>query len=59
MYNVCMERINVYLTSEQIFFLKSLNGHLSEHLRRAIDDYMKKMSNVSRSPSRKVVIKNG
>ena len=67
MYNVCMKRISVYLTKAQIDFLKNhhkLNPELdnltlSEHIRRAIDEYIekkKKSVSVSLSPSRIIKI---
>jgi len=43
MYNECMKRINLYVTLKQWKFLKDLNGlSLSEHIRRAIDEYIAK-----------------
>lgn len=44
-YNICMIRINVYVTEEQYQALKTLvtsRVKLSEHIRRAIDDYVER-----------------
>lgn len=44
MYNVCMIRINIYITQKQKQALEELNGlTLSEHIRRAIDEYLAKL----------------
>lgn len=44
MYNVCMIRINLYITKTQQDALKYLNEQdglsISEHIRRAIDRYI-------------------
>lgn len=45
MYNICMIRINIYITKNQMEALRKLaqNGlSLSEHIRRAIDEYLAK-----------------
>jgi hypothetical protein len=39
-----MQRVNVYLTKLQIKFLKSLPGTFSENMRRAIDEYIEKLT---------------
>ena len=48
-----MKRTDIYLTEAQFFFLTSLTGTLSEHVRRACDAYMEKVKaqNVSASQS--------
>lgn len=48
-----MKRINAFITEAQFFFLTNLSGTLSEHIRRALDDYMQKLRalNVSSSQS--------
>lgn len=39
-----MKRINIYITLKQYEFLKGLNGlSLSEHIRRAIDEYVTRL----------------
>lgn len=43
MYNICMIRINIYIAKEQYEALKKLatsRVSLSEHIRRAIDEYL-------------------
>jgi len=50
-----MVRKNIYITREQDDYLKSLSGHSSEHIRRAIDEYISKnedLLKVSRSSSK-------
>lgn len=38
-----MERINIYITIKQLKALRNLNGlSVSEHIRRAIDEYLAK-----------------
>jgi len=46
-----MERINVWINKQQSKFLKDLPGTLSEHIRRAIDDYIKALKGVNVSAS--------
>lgn len=38
-----LQRINIFLSNEQISFLKSLAGTISEHIRRALDEYIEKI----------------
>lgn len=54
-YKWCMKRIDAYIHEAQFFFITSLAGTLSEHLRRALDDYITKLkaNNVSASKSKK------
>ena len=61
MYNIRMQRINVFLEIKHIAFLKDLPGTLSEHVRRAIDDYTDslKVQKSSGSQSKKVGDSNG
>lgn len=56
-----MKRINAFITQAQFFFLTALSGTLSEHIRRAIDDYIQKMKNlnVSASQSKRKEENNG
>lgn len=58
---MAMKRVDFLLDEIKIKFLSSLSGTLSEHLRRAIDDYIekKKALNVSASKSKKVGDLNG
>lgn len=53
MYDVCMVRVSMFLSPDQYKFLKSLtNITLSEHVRRAIDEYIERRKIVaSHSPS--------
>ena len=48
-----MIRKDIWLTNEQVRFLRKLEGNTTEHIRRAIDIYIesKKMLKVSTSPS--------
>ena len=49
-----MLRRDVYLTEEQDNFLCKLAGTISEHIRRAIDDYIEKLTKkVSASQSKR------
>lgn len=50
-----MIRRHFYLNQEQIDFLKKLPGNISEHIRRAIDDYIEKLKafNASASQSKR------
>ncbi len=51
-----MIRKNYYLTKDQDLFLQSLKGlSISEHIRRAIDEYIERLNTlkVSRSPLKK------
>ena len=63
MYNsrMAMVRIDILITKEQFSFLKNIPGTVSEHIRRAIDDYVVKMkgNNASVSPTKKGVEKHG
>lgn len=56
-----MKRRNFYLSEEQIEFLKKLDDlTISEHIRRAIDQYIQELQpkNVSSSAST-IIIKSG
>ena len=50
-----MKRIHIFLDEKQIDFLKELPGKASEHIRRALDEYIYKVRglNVSASRSKK------
>ncbi len=48
-----MERINVFLSTLTLKRLKELPGTISEHIRRAIDEYLTKYSDSSTSRSKK------
>jgi len=53
---------HIYLSGGQVDFLEGLDGlSVSEHIRRAIDDYIQKKRerNVATSPSKKGVLSNG
>ena len=56
MYNIRMIRKDFWLTNDQVRFLRKLEGNMTEHIRRAIDEYIKKlkveMLNVSKSQSK-------
>ena len=49
-----MELKNLYFYDHQVEFLENLKGKFSEHVRRAVDDYIKKIKNgkVSASQSK-------
>ena len=49
-----MKRVNLYLSEEQLQFLKEYPGTISEHIREAIDNWItqKKNLNVSISPTK-------
>lgn len=49
-----MERVDFNLSSDKKTFLETLPGNLSEHLRRAVDEYIAKINlqNVSSSRSK-------
>jgi len=52
-----MDRINIYITTNQLVYLKCLEDKtVSEHIRKAIDDYIEKIEKqkVSNSPSKHV-----
>jgi len=49
-----MHRVNFYLTDEQVNFLRGLKDiKVSEHIRRAIDQYIERLKNLEsgKSPS--------
>ncbi len=46
-----MKRVDFYIEDRKIEFLKKLPGTLSEHLRRATDDYVEKKKNINVSSS--------
>jgi len=46
-----MIRCDFMLTPEQYSFLEALEGTKSEHMRRAIDDYIEKVKGTSASGS--------
>lgn len=50
-----MERINLFIGVTQLSFLQDLSGHVSEHIRKAIDEYIVKLKNqnATTSPSKK------
>lgn len=52
---ISMVRIDLNITKEQLGFLVRMGGTMSEHIRRAIDDYIVKIKgqNASTSPSQK------
>jgi hypothetical protein len=55
-----MKRIDVYVTEEQFYFIGTIRGTLSEHVRRALDDYIAKVKvNSISSSASKGVEKNG
>jgi len=51
-----MIRKNFWLTNDQFRFLRKLEGNVSEHVRRAVDEYITKLKierlNVSKSLSK-------
>ena len=52
MYISSMIKYTLYLTTNQIDTLNNLDGQTSDHIRRAIDDYLiKKQVKATRSPS--------
>lgn len=51
-FNVCMKRTNVFLEEEQIEFLRKLPGKVSEHIRRALDEYIYRLKGTDTSTSR-------
>ena len=55
-YNIHMIRKNFWLTNDQFRFLRKLEGNVSEHVRRAVDEYIAKLKierlNVSKSLSK-------
>lgn len=53
-----MIRLNIYFEEEQVDELEVLPGTVSEHVRKAVDDYLKKMRPQSSvSPSVKSSVK--
>ena len=48
-----MKRVNIFLYEHHVSFLVSLGGTISEHVRRAVDEYIQKTKalNVSASES--------
>ena len=46
-----MRRINVFLYEKQIAFLVGLSGTISEHIRRAIDEYIQNLKALNASAS--------
>lgn len=60
MYNVCMQRINLYVDETELQYLKTLPGKFSTHIRIAISDYIKKLAYEGISASKsKVGEENG
>ena len=54
-----MERVNFFLSPEKVSFLKSLPGTMTEHIRRAIDEYIDRLKGSEASASQsKGVAKN-
>jgi hypothetical protein len=50
-----MKRFNMLVTADQVYFLGQLPGSISEHIRAAIEDYIKKKTpKAMTSPSLKV-----
>lgn len=50
--SVKMKRVNIYLKKSQAKFLNEFNGlSISEHVRRAIDQYISKLQPVKASGS--------
>jgi len=49
-----MKRINVFLDIKQLKFLESQSGTISEHIRRAVEDYIKAIQLKSVSASKSV-----
>lgn len=57
---MCMLRKDFLIREDQDAFLKQLPGQISEHIRIAIDDYIKKMTPKAKtSPSKKGGDENG
>jgi len=56
-----MKRIDLYINEVNLSFLSTLSGTVSEHIRRAIDEYIEKVKNfkVSSSLSKEGGEKNG
>ena len=50
-----MLRKNIWLTNDQVRFLRKLEGNMTEHIRRALDKYINELKieqlGVSKSPS--------
>ena len=55
-----MIRKNFWLSNDQVRFLRKLEGTMTEHIRRAIDEYIERMKDlqVSKSPSKTTWPKN-
>jgi len=55
-----MIRKDLWLTNDQVRFLRKLEGNMTEHIRRAIDEYIERMKDlqVSKSPSKTTWPKN-
>ena len=53
-----MRRKDVYITDEQVIFLSELGGTISEHIRRAIDEYIQKIKNrdITTSMSKNIIV---
>lgn len=48
-----MKRVNIFITLQQFYALTSLPGTISEHIRRAIEEYVVKRQPVSTSQSKR------
>jgi len=46
-----MKRKDVYITDEQVVFLTELDGTVSEHIRRAIEEYIQRLKNIKMTAS--------
>lgn len=44
---MAMKRIDVYIREDQFYFLTSTPSTLSEHIRKALDDYIEKLKPTS------------
>ena len=54
-----LKRKDIYITNEQVIFLSELPGTISEHIRRAIDEYIDRLKGSEASASQsKGVAKN-
>ena len=56
-----MKRIDGYIREDQFYFIASLKGTQSEHIRFALDDYIQKIKGItaSASESKRKEEKNG
>lgn len=54
-----MKRVDIYIKEDQFYYIGNLSGTLSEHVRRALDDYIQTLKAKETSTSASKGVSHG